>query len=133
MIYFYRLYFSFKGIDNRNLDSRISSFLFIIIGCSAIGLGGEVWEIDISYICLLILSFFAVRIGLEIGTVYSLAIFGVLFLNGGIDIELFIFLSSFLLFFFLKGVSKVTLIFTYLSGIFLIIYYFNLSYLISFD
>lgn len=130
MVYFYDLFFTIKGVEESFLDSRLSGFLLIIIGVILVSTNINLGIINISLIMLLILGYIAVKIGLDVGCVYSLAVAGLMFLINGISPDLFIFSYTFLSVFFLRNVSKITLVFTYLLSIFFILYYFKWDYLI---
>ena len=128
MIYYYELCFSLKGIENKKLNSSLCSFALIILGLAAKGVNIEVGVIDISFIVLLFLSFTGVKIGFEVGAVYTLVMLGVLFFYEGLNLELLVFSYTFILLFFIDRASRITRLFTYVGSVFLIINYFELSY-----
>lgn len=133
MYYFYDLYLSLKNRWECKLDSRISSFVFIFFGVLFLGLDIKIYNLDVSYIFLLFLSFVAVRTSIEVGCVYTLVMLAMLFFYKDFSYELLIFCGSFLITFFLSKVSKITLFFTYSFAVLFAFYYFNLDYLGGID
>lgn len=129
MYFYFKLYFVFNGVEKGVLDSKLTSFVFVLLGCSIIGLDLNIGIVDVSLILILILTFLSVKVGLDVGAVYVLSIMGVLLVSNGYEITLSIVGYTFLIAFFLERVSKGGIFFTYeITGLFLF-YYFDLNYL----
>lgn len=129
MRYFFELYFVSKKKEGMYFDTRLSCFVLVVLGLVFIGSGFSFLFIDLWLIGLLILSYIGVKIGFEVGAVYSLVMFGVLLVYKGVNVDLFLFGSSFLVIFFLAKTSKLTLFFTYIGVVLFVIYYLDLNYL----
>lgn len=126
MRFLIEFYFSFKG--EVDFDLRMCSFLFCFLALVVCGLKFNLFFIDFSFILLLILSYISVRVGLDVGAIYSICSFFLLLFSRGVYILLVLFLFTFLIVYFLKNVSKMTFIITYLFGVVSFLYYFNLNY-----
>lgn len=129
MNYYYELYLAMRKSEEYKLDARLSSFLFIVLGVFVLGLNLSVGQVNISYILLLLLSFVGVRVGLDVGSVYTLTMLGIILFYTGVNYDLIFFALSFLMFFFFSKVTKITMFFTYAFAIFFSFYYLKLSYI----
>ena len=78
MRYFCDFYFACKKKENKFFDQRVSCFILIILGIILVGSNLSFWWIDFWLVGLLILSYIGVKIGLEVGVIYSLVMFGIL-------------------------------------------------------
>ena len=123
MIYFFDLFLCVR--KKEVLNSRLSSFLVVMLGVCTFGLKLSFFYVDLSYIFLLILLFISVELGFEIGSIYTFCIVSLLYFLIGYDFELILFSYSFIVLSFVKNVSKVTRSFIYLIGVFFCLYYFK--------
>ena len=57
--YYYELYFSYRGINDKKFDSRIMSFLIIMLGLFLIGMNVIVFNINVSLIGILFLVYWS--------------------------------------------------------------------------
>ena len=131
MNYFFNIYKAMHSSEVREILPYLSSFSFFIIGLVFIGLNISVWKIDTTLILLVLLSFISSKISLEIGVVYGLLIVSVLSLYNGFSMYLLLFVLSSVLTFLLNKTSKITLCFTYLLVVGLLVHYYKLDYYIS--
>ena len=123
MIYFFDLFLCAR--KKEVLNSKLSSFLVVMLGVFTFGLKISLFYVDWSYIFLLILLFISIELGFEVGSVYAFCICSLLYLLIGYDFNLILFLYSFIVLSFVKNVSKVTRSFIYLIGVFFCLYYFQ--------
>lgn len=126
MICFFELYCNVKS--GKALDSKISSFLLSIIGVALIGFKLSFGYVDFSYIGILIVLYIGLYFGFEVGTAYTFSLFCLMFLVKGNSQELVLFIFSFIVFGFVRNVSKFTLVFVYLLCLYLLVDYFNFEY-----
>ena len=131
MRFLIEFYFCCKG--EKKFDLRMCGFAFCFLAIIVCGLKLNLFFMDFSFVMLLILAYVSVRIGFDVGAIYSVSTSFLLFFSRGFDERLFVFLSTFLIVYFLRNVSKMTFIITYLFSVFSFFYYFNLSYLSFFD
>jgi serine/threonine protein phosphatase PrpC len=129
MIYYCDFYFVSKNIGDVKFDARISSFVLIVIGSSILNADIDFGVLDLSLVLLLFLSFIGAKIGLEVGTIYTLSMLGFMFVKSGLVVDLIIFGYTFLFVFFASNVSKVTFFFSYLVGALFVVYSLNFPYL----
>lgn len=126
MICFFELYCSFKS--GKRLDSKISSFLLSIIGIALIGFKLSFGYVDLSYVGILIVLYIGVYFGFEVGASYTISLAGLMFLVEGYSEELVLLISSFVVFGFVRNVSRFTLVFVYLLCLYLLVDYFDFEY-----
>lgn len=127
MRYLGEIYFVIVGEDDIEFDSRLISFILVFIGVILACLNVRFSRVNISFILILYLLFISVRIGGEVGAIYTLMQGLILYLMGCNYWELVLIGYTFVSLLFLKNISKVTLFFVYVIGWCFFTYYFSLD------
>ncbi len=124
MRYFYQFYVIRSKGEKVSFINKMSSFVLFMVGVFLLGLGVN----EVSFALVVALVFVSSRVGLEEGILESFLLLLVVYFLGQFNRVMLLVLGIPLSVFLLRKTSKITLVITYLSFVFLFLYYFKIDF-----